>query len=65
MGNIKSQLSREDHQKVRTNYERKRKQRMDNEQNNDYFKDEKIINDGKKKKKEMKLKYHALMTSLS
>jgi len=51
MGNIKSQLSREDHQKVRTNYERKRKQRMDNEQNNDYFKDEKIINDGKKKKR--------------
>lgn len=33
--------------------------------NNDYFKDEKIINDGKKKKKEMKLKYHALMISLS
>jgi len=32
---------------------------------NDYFKDEKIINDGKKKKKEMKLKYHALMISLS
>jgi len=30
---------------------------------NDYFKDEKIINDGKKK--EMKLKYHALMISLS
>jgi len=33
--------------------------------NNVYFKDEKIINDGKKKKKEIKLKYHALMISLS
>jgi len=32
MGNSKSQLSREDHHKVRTEYERKRKQRMDNEQ---------------------------------
>ena len=33
--------------------------------NNDYFKDEKIINDGKKKKRKMKLKYYALMISLS
>jgi len=32
MGNSKSQLSREDHQKVRSEYERKGKQRMDNEQ---------------------------------
>ena len=33
--------------------------------NNDYFKGEKIMNDGKKQKKEMKLKYHPLMISLS
>ncbi len=32
---------------------------------NDYFKDEKIISEGKKQKREMKLKYHALMISLS
>jgi len=32
MGNNKSQLSRKDHQKVRAEYERKRKQRMYNEQ---------------------------------
>jgi len=32
MGNSKSQLSKEDHQEVRkTEYERKRKERIDNE----------------------------------
>jgi len=36
-----------------------------NKHNNDYFKDKKIINDRKKKEKEMKLNYHALMISLS